>query len=119
MASSRYFSALPAAAAIVCLAACAAKAVNPVEMAQAGDEQLSCAQLNQQLVANVTEINQLLPKDKQVERTNAVVLVVGVLALPLPMLLDFSNEEQVKARALLDRNERLNYLVKQKGCSGS
>jgi hypothetical protein len=29
---------------------------------------------------------------------------------------DLSNEEQVKARALADRIERLQYLAKQKGC---
>ena len=30
---------------------------------------------------------------------------------------DLSNQDQVKARALADRNERLAYLAKQKGCT--
>ncbi len=104
---------LPALAATFCLAACAAREVTPVAMSQDGDEQLSCAELNKQCAANVQDINQLLKRDKAVERTN---VVAGVL--PLPMLMDFSNEEQVKARALLDRNERLNYLIKKKERAG-
>ncbi len=82
-------------------------------MSQAGDEQLNCTQLNNQLAANARDVRELLKQDKAVERTN---VVAGVL--PLPMLMDFSNEEQVKARALLDRNEKLNYLAKTKGCGG-
>lgn len=109
MTLSRSFCLLPAAAV---LAACAAREVTPVAMAQPGDEQLSCAGLNSQLAANTQDINTLLKQDKAVERSN---IVAGVL--PLPMLMDLSNEEQVKARALLDRNERLGYLVKTKGCT--
>lgn len=114
MAWSKSFCLLSATAAILCMAACAAREVTPVAMSQAGDEQLSCTELNSQLAANVRDVHELLKQDKAVERTN---IVAGVL--PLPMLMDFSNEEQVKARALLDRNEKLNYLVKTKGCSGS
>ena len=103
-----------ALAAVLGLGACAAREVTPVAMSQPGDEQLGCAELNRQLAANEQDVRELLKQDKAVERTN---IVAGVL--PLPMLMDFSNEEQVKARALLDRNEKLNYLVKTKGCGGS
>ena len=114
MAGSKARVRLPLLAAMCCLGACAAREVTPVAMSQAGDEQLSCAELDKQRAANVQDIDELLKQDKAVERTN---VVAGVL--PLPMLMDFSNEEQVKARALLDRNERLNYLIKSKGCGGS
>jgi hypothetical protein len=104
----------------VVLCGCAAKPVTPVQMAQPGDEQLSCAELNQQIQVNEAAAKDFLKKDKQVENGNAAKTVmsatpfIGILSA---MAVDLSNVEQIKARAILDRNERLTYLKKQKGCS--
>lgn len=107
------------AAGAVCLCGCAAKDVTPVRMAQPGDENLSCPALKQQIAANRAAAAELLKKDKQVEEENVAKNVGGVipgLGLLLIASTDLSNEEQVKARALIDRDERLAYLVRQKGC---
>jgi len=89
-------------------------------MSQPGDEQLSCQQIDQQIQANEASAKGLVQKDKDVENNNTTKVVmsatpfIGILSA---MAIDLSNEEQIKARAILDRNERLTYLRKQKGCS--
>lgn len=87
-------------------------------MAQVGDDDLGCPALKQQIAANSAAMDQLLRKDKQVEQENVVKNVAGAMLVgPLAMgSTDLSNEEQVKARALADRNEHLIYLAKRKGC---
>ena len=86
-------------------------------MTQAGDDQLSCAELHDQIAANQASASDLLHKDKEVENGNAAKIVAGAVVAPLSLSADFSNEEQVKARALIDRNEKLTYLLQKKGCN--
>jgi len=89
-------------------------------MVQSGDEQLCCPELQREMADNRAGIDRLLQKDKQVEQENVAKGVGGALpgvGLLLVGSTDLSNEEQVKARALGDRNERLSYLAKQKGCT--
>jgi hypothetical protein len=89
-------------------------------MAQPGDEDLSCSSLTREIAANRGAATDFLRKDKQVENENIAKNVGGVipgLGLLLIASTDLSNEEQIKARALIDRDERLNYLAKQKGCT--
>jgi hypothetical protein len=88
-------------------------------MTQAGDEGLDCAALQQQIAANNQAAAELLHKDKQVEQANVAKNVGGVipgLGLLLVASTDLSNEEQIKARALIDRDEQLKYLAARKGC---
>lgn len=89
-------------------------------MAQPGDEQLSCAELDHQIQINEAAAKDFIKKDKQVENGNTAKTVlsatpfIGILSA---MAIDLSNVEQIKARAILDRNEQLTFLKKQKGCS--
>ena len=107
-------------ACVVGLCGCAAKPVTPVQMSQPGDEQLSCTELDQQIQVNEAAAKDFIKKDKQVANGNAAKTVmsatpfIGILSA---MTVDLSNVEQIKARAILDRNERLTYLKKQRGCS--
>src|SRR5262249_25501207 len=114
------FSRLSAMAWVLCLAACAARPVSPIAMRQSGDEQLSCADLAQQRSANRAAAEQLFRDDRDVESNNVAKNVVGGLLGPVGLLLagssDLSNEEQVKARALIDRNDHLVYLARKKAC---
>src|SRR5258706_4309323 len=103
------------------LSACAAREVTPVAMSQAGDENLNCADLSHQLSANQSDIQTFVRKDKRVMDDNVAKNVAGA-AIPWVGLLliastDLSNVEQIRARALIDRNQQLNFLAKQKGCS--
>ena len=89
-------------------------------MSQPGDEDLSCDALQQQIAANTTAGAEFQRRDKQTENGN-VAKTIGS-AIPYVGILvgattDLSNEDQVKARALADRNERLENLAKQKGCT--
>ena len=109
--------------AVICCAllwGCAAKTVTPVSMVQPGDDQLTCAELDKQIADNLKAAEDFMRKDKQTENANVAKNVGGVipgLGLLLIASTDLSNEEQIKGRAILDRNERLTYLSKQKGCT--
>lgn len=101
------------------LSNCAARTVVPVQMAQAGDEALDCATLDRQIADNEKAAAVFVKQDKRVEQANTAKTVGGVipgLGLILVLSTDLSNEQQVKARALIDRDERLRFLSKQKGC---
>lgn len=90
-------------------------------MVQPGDNALSCTALAQQIADNQKSEGDYLHQDKQVENGNVAKGVGSALPFVGPLVAastDLSNEEQVKARALSDRNERLAYLAKQKGCNG-
>lgn len=117
----RIAAAIMLAAVSSCLCGCAAKQVTPVAMSQAGDESLTCAEIAQELKINEADAEVLVRKDKRVMQGN-VAKNVGAAAIPYVGLLlaastDLSNAEQIQARALIDRNEQLNYLAKQKGCN--
>jgi len=104
----------------LCLYGCAAKQVTSVAMSQPGDDNLSCAELAKQLAANDADIQVFIRKDKQVAQNNVAKNVAGVIpgvGLLLVASTDLSNTEQVQARALIDRNQQLNFLEKQKGCN--
>jgi hypothetical protein len=89
-------------------------------MVQPGDESLDCPALKQQIEANRAAAEDFVRKDKQVENQNAAKIVAGSVIPFVGLLLvsstDLSNEEQIKGRALVDRDERLTFLAKQKGC---
>lgn len=99
---------------------CAAKTVVPVQMAQQGDATMDCAALNGQIAQNEAAAAVFLHKDRQVEQANTakgVGSVIPGLGLLLVLSTDLSNEEQIKARALIDRDEELRFLSKRKGCN--
>jgi hypothetical protein len=99
------------------LAACAARTVTPVTMTQAGDEQLSCSQLSDQINVNQKTADDFLQKDKDVQARNVAKITAAAVVPGLGFSKDLSNEEQVKARSILDRNERLTFLFQSKGCN--
>jgi hypothetical protein len=106
-----------ALAGALCMAACAARSVTPLAMTQPGDDQLSCAQIDDEIKRNQTAANELFQRDESVETGNVakgVLLGGGLLSAGL---MDLSNAEQVNARALVDRNERLRLLAKSNGCT--
>ena len=107
-------------AVVLSLAACASEPPgSPVHMMQPGDEQLSCAEINTQIKANVTASVSLLELHKSIETGQIVggFLNAGLIgALLAAKMSDWNNVQQVEARALIDRNERLTYLARSKGC---
>lgn len=119
MPGGRLLSRLLLVAGVICLSGCAAKEVMPIRMTQPGDENLDCQALKQQIEANRAAAEDFVRKDKQVENQNIVKNVGGVIpfiGILLVSSTDLSNEEQIKGRALVDRDERLTFLAKKKGC---
>ncbi len=115
----RLFAALPLLFATLCIAGCAATHVTPVSMAQPGDDRLTCLQLAAGIADNRATVVTLTRADRQVTDGNAA--KVAISAVPIAGLLaiasiDFSNEEQVRARFITDRNEYLIFLAHSKGC---
>lgn len=89
-------------------------------MTQQGDEMLDCAGLGRQIAANEAAAARFLHQDKKVEQANTARNVGSVIpgaGLFLVLSTDLSNEEQIMARALIDRDEQLRFLAKQKQCT--
>lgn len=101
------------------MSACAAANVQPVHMVQAGDEALGCDALKQEITKNSAAAQKFIERDHQVSQANTAKVVgsaipyIGLLVLASS---DLSNKEQVEARALIDRDEHLEFLSKQKNC---
>jgi len=106
-----------AAALFLCLAACAARQVTPIAMSQTNDDRLSCSELAQQIASNQATAVELLQADKRVEQGNTAKIVASVVFSGwIALSIDLSNEEQIKMRSLVDRNDVLQQLSSQKGC---
>ena len=89
-------------------------------MTQPGDEALDCAALGRQIEANEAAAARFLHQDKQVENANTarnVGSVIPGVGLLLVLSTDLSNQEQIMARALIDRDEQLRFLAKRKQCT--
>ena len=111
-------SLLLACALVLC--GCAARPVTSIAMSQPGDDALNCDQINSQIADNSVSEARYRKADKDVENGNIAKGVGSAAPFVGPIIAgstDLSNEEQVKARSLADRNEQLRYLLKQKGCT--
>lgn len=114
-----YLGVLALAPAFV-LGGCAVRPAVPVAMSQPGDDRLSCEEIARQIKLNDAEAQKYRAADRQVENANAAKVVAS--AVPLAGLaaaasVDLSNTEQIEARSISDRNERLGMLGRQKGCA--
>jgi len=104
----------------VLLLGCAAAKVTPVRMSQPGDENLSCEALRHEIANNTAAAAEFVKLDRRVQDGNiakgvgGAIPYLGILVLASS---DLSNKEQIQGRALLDRDERLNYLSNQKHCT--
>ena len=88
-------------------------------MSQPGDETLSCEALHQELEKNTAAAEDFVRRDQGVRNANIVKNVGGAIPVVGILLVgstDLSNKEQIQGRAILDRDERLAYLSKQKHC---
>ena len=117
---TRVFARIFLFAGLICLTGCAAKNVVPVQMTQSGDESLDCAALSKQIAANQAAAADFVHKNHQVEQANVAKGIGGAIpyvGILIMLSSDLSNQEQIKARALIDRDEQLGFLAKQRGCT--
>lgn len=101
-----------AIAIMAALSGCGTRKVTPTAMTQPGDEQLQCPAIVQQIKSNREAAAVYLRQDQNVATANVIFAIIGPV-----FLVDLSNEEQIKARSLVDRNDRLVLLGRSKGCS--
>jgi len=116
----RLFSKSLLLACALVLCGCAARPVISISMSQPGDDALTCDQLSAQIAANDASEASYRKQDKDVENGNIAKGIGSAAPFVGPIIAastDLSNEEQVKARSLADRNEQLKFLAKQKGCT--
>jgi hypothetical protein len=100
-----------------CLASCAAQEVTPVAISQSTDDQLTCAEIDQQIKSNQLAAVALLQKSKGVQEANAAKVAASVVfSAWIALSIDLSHAEQIQMRALADRNEELQRLKKKKEC---
>lgn len=100
------------------LASCAARQVTPVSMTQPTDDRLTCSEIDQEMKSNQTAAAELLQKNQEVNQANAAKVVASIVLTGwIALSVDLSNEEQIKMRALADRNEALALLKAKKRCA--
>jgi hypothetical protein len=100
------------------LANCAARQVTPVAMTQPTDDRMTCPEIDQEMKSNQATAAELLEKNKEVDQANAAKVVASVvLSGWFALTVDLSHEEQIKMRALADRNEALASLKTKKRCA--
>lgn len=110
---------LAAVIALTCpLLSCAARQVTPVSMTQPTDDRLACPEIDQEIKSNQTAAAELLQRNREVNQANAAKVVASVVLTGwMALTIDLSNEEQIKMRALADRNEALALLKTKKRCA--
>jgi len=101
------------------VAGCAGRSANPVSSVRAGDEQLTCAQID-------GEANEMLPVVKKLSNDadktgyNAGITTAAILLAP-PMLfaLDLSDAEKVEIQAYIARYQVISSHHKRLNCPGT
>ena len=105
----------------ILLGGCAARTATPVAISRDGDDRLSCTGIATELTENRAAESASRQRDKEVEQGNVARNVASIFvpggAFAGAASTDLSNAEQVHARSLADRNERLVNLARTKGCS--
>lgn len=108
------FSVLLAAVAVQ---GCQTRNAAPVRVSQAGDQALDCEQLRLMQVQNGKDAIRLAKLDEGVAIGNAIAVAINQLWFwPGIFGVDMSDAEEIEARALYDRNRRLDEIAKAKAC---
>lgn len=104
------------AALLECAACAQTKSVNPVQISQPGDQNLTCAQIDEQIRANQAAAVNFANQAAQVEGRNTAFEIATIFTMWAAMGVDFSKEDQIKFRSLRDRNQYLLYLKGETRC---
>lgn len=112
-------SAALCALAAVMLVGCAGRTPAPVSAVRAGDEQLTCAQID-------GEVNDFIPKVRKLANDadkagyNAGIAAVGAIVfLPALFALDLSDAEKIEIQAYIARYQTLASKRKTQNCPGA
>ena len=90
---------------------------NPVQISQPGDAALECQAIAGLQHENRVQAARLAKLDEGVAMGNALAVTISkALFWPAVLGVDMSDVEEIEARALQDRNRRLQEIADAKGC---
>jgi len=95
---------------------CATRIAHPVSISNANDQNLTCAEIIDQIKANEDKANILVGEENSTDAQNAAAFAGGLLAWPLLLAMDLSDVEKIEINALHDRSQILADLKESKGC---
>lgn len=103
--------------AILAGAGCQTRHAQPVQVSQAGDAALDCEMIRELQIRNRAEAARLAKLDEGVALGNAIAMTISQAWFwPAVLGVDLSDAEQIEARALKDRNRRLEEIAQREGC---
>ena len=113
----RRWLSIAALASLLGCAGCAhTESVEPIAMAQQGDENLTCQQLKEQIADNQRAAMIFANRAAQTQGSNEVFEAVSIFSMWASFGINLSEEDKVKFRSLQDRDQYLLYLKGQKKC---
>lgn len=90
---------------------------HPVQLSQSGDAGLECRAIADMQMRNRLDAVRLAKLDEGVAAGNAIAVTISKAWFwPAVFGVDMSDVEQIEARALQDRNRRLDEIAASKGC---
>ena len=95
---------------------CAGRTANPVPVKQYGDNELSCQQIEEEMIAIDAKVRALVPEVDKKTPTNVALGVTGAIFLVPLFFMDFSGAEQAEIDAYRARFEFLQSLERRKNC---
>jgi len=95
---------------------CAGRTANPVPVKQYGDNELSCQQIEEEMIAIDAKVRALVPEVDKKTPTNVALGVTGAIFLVPLFFMDFSGAEQAEIDAYRARFEFLQSLERRKKC---
>ncbi len=98
------------------LAGCAGRTANPISARQAGDKELTCAEIEGEMEELDKRAKRLLAEQSAKTGKNVAWGVAGFIFLPLLLGLDLSDAERQEAQAMQDRHSHLSRLSRKKEC---
>jgi hypothetical protein len=102
---------------LLAIGACQTRTATPVHLAQPGDGAMSCSEIAGEMVSNRKQAAKLAKLDEGIALSNAVAMTLSqVWFWPAIMGVDMSDVEEIEARALMQRNDRLAALAGQRDC---
>lgn len=96
--------------AAIVLAGCGGRVARPVALEQALDAKLSCDHLAGEYANNKKRLAELVDERAFSDKNNVGLLVTS------PLFIDLSDTQKKEALALRARNQRLDELMREKGC---
>ncbi len=98
------------------LTACGGRDADPVASRQHGDDNLTCEQIQNELVEIQADIDALIGEKSDARSENIAWGIAGLFFFPLWLGLDLTETEQVEMRAAEKRGRVLERIARKKNC---